>query len=174
MALFKNDIRNIELEDGVISRSFANHAVGMGDIGAERFGIRLFRNGTPVEIGGGQCIGYFIRHETNETVIIDGGTFSGNEAFVTLPQSCYAKPGNFSLAIKLVDGTVTGTFRIVDGTVVETLAGDAVDPGGVIPDIDELLAVIGRAEAAADIIEGIQISAELVSGDNYSIVVSTM
>lgn len=172
MALYKNDIADIDLETGTISRSFANHAIGMGDISAERFGIRLFRKGVPVQISGGTCIGYFIRHENKDTVIINGGSFSGNEAYITLPESCYTKEGNFSLAIKLIDGAVTGTFRIVDGTVIKTLSGDIVDPGGTIPDISELLAVIGRAEAAADVIEGIEIRAELISGDNYSIIVN--
>ena len=73
---------------------------------------------------------------------------------------------------ELIGGGVTGTMRIVDGTVVDSVIGSPVDPGGVIPDLDELLAVIGRAEAAANTIAGISIRAELVADENYRLIVT--
>ena len=181
MAIYKNDIADIDLNTGTIHRTFANHMIGESDADANRYGIRLWRGGEPVDIGGATCMGYFIRHGHGDTVTINGGAFSGQEAYVELPDSCYAYEGGFTLVIKLVGGSVnenmrssvTGTMRIVDGIVVDSMIGSPVDPGGVVPNLDELLAVIGRAEAAAGTIADLAIYAEQVEGDNYRIVVNT-
>ena len=172
MAIYHSDIVDIDLDSGTVHRSFAHRTLGEGDVNANRYGVRLWRSGQSATAEGSQCMGYFIRHGRGDTVIISGGLFSGQEAFVTLPDSCYAYDGAFSLVIKLIGGGVTGTMRIVDGTVVDSMIGSPVDPGGAIPDLDELLDVIGRAEAAANTIAGISIRAERVVADNYRIIVS--
>jgi hypothetical protein len=92
---------------------------------------------------------------------------------VELPESCYAYAGGFTLVIKLVGGEVTGTMRIIDGTVIDSLIGTPIDPGGAIPDISDLMAVIERAEDAAETIAGISVYAQQVEGDNYAIIVNT-
>lgn len=173
MGLIHTDIVDIELNSGTVHRSFTQKIVGEGDVDANRYGIRLWRDGEPASAEGSTCIGYFIRHATSDTVVINGGLFNGQEAYVTLPASCYAYDGSFTLVIKLSGGGVTGTMRIVDGTVVDSIIGTPIDPGGVIPDLDELLAVIGRAEDAADTIAAMNIYAQLVEGDNYAIIVNT-
>ena len=171
MALYREDIVDIELESGTVHRSFLHHALGEGDIKENRFGVRLFRNGEAVNIGG-TCMGYFIRHGNGDTITINGGSFTGNKAYVTLPASCYAVEGGFSLAIKLVGGGVTGTMRIIDGTVAPTITGDIVDPGTTVPDLAELMLVINRAESAADTIDGLSVTSELISGTRYKIKVT--
>ena len=173
MAIYHNDIIDVELTSGTICRTFAQRNIGEGDANANRYGIRLWRDGQPESVGGSSCIGYFIRHGNGDTVTINGGMFSGQEAWVTLPESCYAYEGGFSLVIKLVGGGVTGTMRIVDGTIVDSMIGSPVDPGSVIPDLEDLLAVIGRAEAAADTIADFSVYAQQIDGDNYAIVVNT-
>ena len=173
MALFHTDIADIDLSCGTVHRSFAQKTIVEGDTNANRYGIRLWRNGEPESCGGSTCMGYFIRHANGDTVTINGGLFSGQEAFVELPASCYAVEGGFSLVIKLVGEGITGTMRIIDGTVVDSMIGSPIDPGSVIPDISDLMAVIERAEDAAEVIAGISIYAEQVAGDNYAIVVNT-
>ena len=172
MANYHEDIVDIELNTGTVHRSFAQKILGEGDEKANRFGIRVWRNGEPVDVGGATCMGYFIRNGGTETVIISGGLFNGQVAYIELPAACYAYEGAFTLVIKLVGDGITGTMRIVDGTVVDSMTGTPIDPGGVVPDLDELLAIIDRAEDAADEIAGISIYASLISGDNYSIVVN--
>lgn len=169
MANYRVDIADIDLDSGTVHRSFAQAVIGEGDSGANRYGVRLWRRGEPVDIGGASCIGYFIRHGHGDTVTINGGMFNGQEAWVTLPEACYAYEGGFSLVIKLVGGGVTGTMRIVDGTVADSLIGSPIDPGSVIPDLSSLLAVISRAEAAANTIAGMSVQAQLISGENYAI-----
>lgn len=172
MALYQEDIIDIDLESGTVHRCFLNHSIVKGDIKANRFGVRLRRNGQAVNAGGATCMGYFIRHGTGDTVVINGGAFSGAEAWVELPAACYAVDGAFALVIKLVSGGVTGTMRIVDGTVVGGQLGAYVDPGSTVPDLTELMAVISRAEAAAATISGLSVTNEQITGTRYKIKVT--
>lgn len=147
MAIYKEDFVEIDLAQGRIFRSFMNHSIGSGDDMADRFGVRVFRDGEPVNIGG-NCAGYFVRNTTSETVVIDDGVVSGNEAYVTLPEACYAVEGSFSLAIKVSTDDETATLRIVDGVVDRTNTSEIVDPGDLIPSIEDLLDAIEAAVAS--------------------------
>lgn len=172
MAIYHEDIVDIELEAGTVHRSFAGKSIVSADKNANRYGVRLRRNRKPVNAGGATCIGYFIRHSTGDTVIINGGVFSGDTVFVTLPESCYVYDGNFTLIIKLYRETVTDTVRIVDGTVVSGMIGTPIDPGSAVPDLTSLMQVIERAEAAAAVIAGISITMENISGENYKTIIT--
>lgn len=167
MAHYREDIIDIDLDSGGVNRSYLSHLLNGNDIKANRFGVRLLKGGAPVSIGGATCMGYFIRHETQEAVTINGGTFNGNVAYVTLPDACYAVDGAFSLVVKLVGGGVTGTMRIIDGTVINQSIGSIVNPGQVVPDLTDLMAVINRAETAATNINKLSVSTELISGTRY-------
>ena len=166
-------IVDIDLDSGSVHRSFAQKTLSEADANGNTYGIRLFRKGQPVNIGGATCMGYFIRNGNGDTVTINGGMFSGNEAYVTLPSSCYDYEGAFTLVIKLVGTGWTEAMRIVDGTVVNSVEGSPIDPGSVVPSLDDLMAVIERAEDAADTIADIDIYASQIEGDNYGIVVIT-
>lgn len=147
MANYREDIVSVELTSGNIYRSFLNHSIGEGDALANRFGIRAFRNGEPEDLSG-VCTGYFIR-PTGDTVVIDNGVISGNVAYITLPAACYVNEGQFSLAIKVAntDDGITTTMRIVDGVVCNTETGSYVDPGTIIPSIEDLIDAIENAIA---------------------------
>lgn len=164
------DIVGIDLTNGKLYRSFANKQIGEGDEYGNVFGGSLTRNGEPVDISGATVTGYFIRPD-NACVIIEG-TASGNIFSVTLPAQCYAYEGNFSLAIKVSTGGETETMRIVDGTVVNTATGTVIDPGGIVPDLEELMAVVERAEDAVEAISGLIVTEELISGDDYRLIVN--
>ena len=146
MAIYKEDIVNIELSTGKIFRSFLPTTIGAGDDIANRFGVRAFRDGVAESIGG-SCFGLFIRAD-GTTVAISNGVVSGNLAYVTLPEACYAVEGQFALAIKCQGGGVTGTLRIVDGVVSRTSTSATVDPGTVIPSIEDLIEAIDDAVAS--------------------------
>lgn len=146
MAIYKTDMVDIDLDGGNIHRSFLNRSIGEGDNLANKFGVRAFRNGVPEPIGS-TCAGYFIRPDGNTVAI--AGTVSGNEAYVILPQACYAYEGQFSLAIKVSgSNSDTSTLRIVDGVVSNTTTGSVIDPGTILPDINALIAAIEEAVAS--------------------------
>ena len=153
MAVYREDIEKIDLTGAGIIRGFKNIIVGEGDIAANRFGVAVYRDGEAVSLSGVSCVGYLIR-PNGDTVVINGGTVSGNTAYVTLPQACYAYEGHFTLAIKLVGGGVTGTMRIIDGSIVNTTTSTVIDPGSVVPDLTALLAQINRMEEATEAAEG--------------------
>lgn len=172
MALYHEDILDINLESGSVHRSFINHLISEGDTAANRFGVRLFRNGQPENLNGASCIGYFIRNGSGDTIVINGGTFAGNVGYVTLPASCYAVDGAFTLVIKVTGTGFAGAMRIIDGTVIDAVIGSIVDPGSVIPDLSDLMDVIGRAETAAAAINALSITAEQITGTRYKIKVT--
>lgn len=143
MAIFRQDIIDIDLDKGSVSRNFLNYTVGLADSKGNWFGVNLFRNGVPVDLSGASCIGLFMAPD-GQNILISGSEYTicgGNSALVNLPQACYSVEGQFSLAIKVIDSTSTETMRIVDGTVVNTGATGTVDPGEPVPTYQEILAL---------------------------------
>lgn len=163
MAIYKSDIVDIDLETGSIYRNYLNRTIGEGDTDANRFGVHVLRNGAEVPLDGVTCTGYFIR-SAGDTVVISG-TVDGSDAYVTVPQACYAYDGQFSLTIKLAGGGVTGTMRIVDGVVANTTTGTIIDPGTIMPSVETLLAEI---EAAVESIPADYSSLWETLAKNYS------
>lgn len=140
MAVYREDLVDIELQSGTVYRSFLNHSIGKGDNLENRFGVRLFRNGEPVNLGTASCIGLFMAPD-GTNIALASQYAGGNIAYVTLPQACYSTEGQFSLAIKVIQDGVTGTMRIVDGVVDNTGVDSPVAPVGTVPTYQEILAV---------------------------------
>ena len=164
MASFvKENIVDIELQNGNIHRSFLNHSIGRTDDDADYFGVRVFRNGEPVNLEGHSVQGYFRDPQGNNIAITSGNSISGNVAKVLLPQACYNYDGQFTLAIKLVGGGATGTMRIVDGVVDNTNTGGAVAPVDSVPTYQEVLAVYDQMVAAKSGSVRFDITQELTS-----------
>ena len=139
VAIYHEDIVDIELESGNIHRSFMRHSIGSGDSAANRFGIRVLRNGQEVDVSGCSCYGYFQDPQGNNIALTGNGTVNGAVAYVTLPQACYNYEGQFCLAIKLIGDGITGTMRIVDGVIDNTNTGSAVAPTSTVPTYQEIL-----------------------------------
>ena len=168
--MYYEDILDIDLNNAnQMHRSFLSRSIGEGDYNGNRFGVRLWQGDQPATMTT-SCIGYFIRSD-DVTLVIEG-VISGNVAYVELPQAAYAKEGNFTLAIKLGGVGVSTTMRIVDGTVSETTTADISDPGAAIPDLEQLMAIIAAAEAAAEEIDDFVITASLIEGTRYEITVT--
>lgn len=138
--IIKKDLVDINLNSGSISRSFLSHTIGSGDEDANRFGIRAYRDGSPIGLTGCSCQAIFINAEGTKIALTDYGTVHDNEAYVTLPQACYNVEGQFCLAIKIVGGGVTGTMRIVDGIVCNTGSTGTVAPTESVPTYQEIIA----------------------------------
>ena len=170
MAIFKEDILDIEIQSGTIHRSFMNRMIGGGDEAGNRYGVRITNNGEEVSLSGSACVGYFIRADGSTLVI--NGTISNGVAYIELPAAAYAVEGQFSLAIKISGTGYADTMRIVDGTVVKTTTGNMLDPSSEVPSLESLMAVIGRAETAAETIGGLTLAATQITGTRYKIAVT--
>lgn len=150
--IFHEDIMDIELKSGSLHRSFLNCTLGEADNNANRFGVRLYRNSEPVNVEDSNVMGLFMapsgtNYLISETTYQGSTGKSGNMAYVTLPEDCYAVEGQFSLAIKLIGGGVTGTMRIVDGVISRTGSTGAVAPTSSIPTSEEIIAAYEEAIA---------------------------
>ena len=141
MAIYKEDIADVELTTGTIYRNFINKAIGKGDNMENRFGVRLFRNGSPVNLNQTTCEGFFMA-PNGVNILISGSGKTGvedNKAWVQLPQACYNVEGQLALAIKVIDSSVTGTVRIIDGVVDNTGTDSPVAPTASVPTYEEIL-----------------------------------
>ena len=168
MAIYKEDIADIELENGEIHRHFLMRTIGSGDKDANRFGIRVFRNGVAENLSGANCQAIFMNANGENIALTSYGTVSGNLAYVTLPQACYNVNGQFTLAIKLVGGGVTGTMRIVDGVVDNTGTVGTIAPTGSVPTYQEILAVYDQMQEALTTVENLKsvVDAGRISTEN--------
>ena len=132
-----------------------DHLLVMGDSNGDRFDISVVQNNEPVNLAGGSVTGYFIRipngykTEEGETVAISG-TATGNVASVLLPESCYVNPGRFILTIKANSGSTRHAIYVATGVIHRSSTTTYVDPGHVIPDINELLSMITALEQATN------------------------
>ena len=150
---------------GMVHRSSMNRTLGEGDVAGDRIGVRILKNGEAVSLTGCNCSGFFMRPDGN-TIVIEG-TIEGNKAYVNIPEACYAYTGNYTLSIKVTGTGFAGTMRIIDGTIVDTKTGSFIDPGSVIPDLSDWLALVTSANTAATNIGKIHIENELITGTRY-------
>lgn len=168
MAIYNQNIVDVDMGTGSIMRSFQNKTIGEGDSKGNRYGVRLFRDGEQIDLTGVSCVGYFVRK--NGTSVVITGVRNGNICYVDLPSRCYTVEGDFTLSIKLTKEATTITALIVDGTVVNTVTGTIIDPGGEVPDISSFTTLVERVEAAAETIESFDISATQITGTRYKII----
>jgi len=147
--LYRTDICNVDISKSLV-RSYAGIVLATGDKNANRFGARLYRAGEPVDLSaqGVAVTGYFIR--PNAETVACAGAADGNMVYVDLPAACYTASGTFSLAVKVSSTEVTQTVRVVDGCIRLTQTDTLVDPGAVVPSLDELLAHIAEMETVVD------------------------
>lgn len=114
---------------------------------ANRVGV-IVLDGNAAATLSGNVTGYIIRQD-GDTVLVNG-SLDGNRAYIDLPESAYAVPGQIQIAIRLTDGNTKTVLGAMTAYVQRTATGTIIDPGHVIPDIDELLAQIEACEEATD------------------------
>ena len=130
-----------------VERTLIRPALLTGDSQAHTFRLTVNRSGVNADIAGASVSAYFVRGD-GVTVPITGSV-EGSVALVTLPEGCYRVPGRFQLVVKLaLDGAVSAVFW-GDGAVAASDTDAILDEEGVIPSLDEVLAQVAAAEAAA-------------------------
>lgn len=134
-----------DLERPVIVQQLTGN-VFAADVQGNLIGVIVKRGEQDVALSG-SVIGYIIRGD-GATVVVNG-TVSGNRVSIVLPQSAYTVVGPISIAIRLVSGDVKTVLGACTGYVYRTTTDTIVDPGHVIPSIEELLAKIEDCERAA-------------------------
>ena len=114
-----------------------------------RVGVIVTDNGNPVTLTG-NVFGYIIRAD-RATVSLQG-TINANKAWIDLPESAYAIVGPLQIVLRQIVGTGTAqtkTTLIACTTYVHRTTTDSfIDPGHVVPSLEELLAQIAVMEQA--------------------------
>ena len=105
-------------------------------------GVNVFDDGSPASLSG-TVNAYIIR--SDGATVPATGSISENKAYVTLPEAAYAIPGIISVVLKLTTGSVVVTLLAVVATVYTSITSSAVDPGTIIPSIEDLIAEIQEA-----------------------------
>ena len=117
------------------------------DSQANVLGVEVLDGGAPAALSG-TVMGYIIRAD-GATVSV-AGALAGSRASIVLPQSAYAVTGPLDIVIKLTQGsgsspTVT-TLGACRAYVQRSTTDTIVDPGHIIPSLEELLALIEPME----------------------------
>lgn len=125
-----------------------NVLIEVGDVLSHRWDVTVYEHGEAVDLTDATVIGYFIRSD-GYTVPVTGSV-SGNVATVLTAASCCAVKGDMACVMKLTKNGVTLTLDACVLTVRGDLTDAIVDPGHVVPSLQELLAKIADCEAAAE------------------------
>ena len=125
-----------------------NDQLIQGQSYANVLNVSVKNNGVPVELSG-ECTGYFVRQQDGSTVQV-AGTISGNMASVEFPSFVYAYTGRLTITLS-VGGTalvqIATTVRLGSTFVI-------VDPGNVLPNLDEIQQIALDVENALDQLSG--------------------
>lgn len=132
-----------DFHDDIIIRHRENVMFSGDDKGAI-VGVRLYNNETPYS-GGGTVSGAVKRSDGGLVALT--GTLAGNAASVVIPASALAYPGPIGVRIILTQGgSVTTVLKAIYS--VDDNTGAAVDPGTIIPSINDLITAINTAVAS--------------------------
>lgn len=141
-----------DLERGV-NRTQMGMLFAAGDALAHRVEVTVRRGGLAVGLEGASVSGYLIRMRDQATVMLKGEVADSVRGVIalTLSENCYAQPGAFALAIRLMQGETRETVFYGVGTVSRTATDSLVDVEQKVPSLDALLSQIGRIETAVSL-----------------------
>ena len=117
-----------------------------GDKLAHTLRIQVKADGQAVALAGWAVTANMIRQD--QTTVTITGKVVGNAAEVTLEAACYGQSGGFTLSVTLSKDGQLITIFCGRGDVTRTRTDSLVDPGRVIPSIDEIIAQYGLMKTA--------------------------
>lgn len=117
-----------------------------GDANAQTIRIEMTDKGQPASLEGYEADGYLIREDGHK--VMCRGAIEGNVVTVPLNEHCYAVPGAYAayVRIKTPDAQTRRTILRIVGYVIDEGNGPLVDTENRVPNVDELLALMVRAE----------------------------
>lgn len=135
----KTDLQKCVKVHGISGNLFSQ------DNGGNLIGVEIMDGGQPATVTG--SVSANVLRADGATVAI-AGTLSGNRASVTLPQAAYAVPGMLSVVIKLTSGSTVTTIGAIQAIVYRTSTDTIIDPGTILPSVQDLIAQIDAAVAS--------------------------
>lgn len=145
MSITTTITQTIDLDRGVGQPQPLYQRLVYGNEQAHTFLLRCTRQGVEVLLGDTLCKG-FVRRSDGVTVALDGSV-RGCEASITLTDACYAVPGNVTISLELITGSVRATHGLwlaeVQRTTTDSVGGDAATS---ISEALERIDAIGRPD----------------------------
>ena len=141
--------QEIDLQRGAQApQVWPNALMLCGDNNAHTWRVTVLDGGEAAQVTG-SVTGYFVRPDGN-TVAVQG-SMTGNVASVVLAQACYAQEGDVKAVLRLSVSTgAKVTLAALILPVRNVLTDSIIDPGNVIPSLDDLLAQIASMEQLED------------------------
>ena len=137
--------RVVDIDAGVTQEDL-HRLFAVADAQAHTFKITVMSKGQAQSLSGHTVVGYFMTRY-HGTIVING-SISENVATLVLPAACYAHNDGFQLIIRLVSGSTKTAIYWGNGYVSRSASDPTIDPGSVVPNIDDLLAKIDQMEQA--------------------------
>lgn len=131
--------------NSAVKVQYLNGNVFSMDNNGNKIGVNVFLDGEPVTLTG--SISANVIRADGGTISVSG-TASDNQAYVVLPQACYAIPGVISIVIKNTVGSDVTTLCAVVANVYQSSTDTVVDPGTIIPSVQALISDIETAVAS--------------------------
>lgn len=130
-----------------------------GDNRSVLVGVHVTDGGAPADLSG-SVVAHVVRSADGGTVTFNG-LLDGSDVSAVLPEACFAYPGRIAVMLQLVDGTTKTTLCRAVYDVVAGETGTSIDPGSVVPDLSDILAMLDEMEQAT---EAAQAAASLLDG----------
>lgn len=121
------------------------------------------RRGAASEVVTGSVVAHAIRAD-GSTVVVDGEA-SGNEASASLPASSLACEGPLGVMLRVIEGEEKTTILKAVWDVTAGTTETIIDPGHVVPDVDDVIAMMDQAEDAIDAANAAAAAADAAVGN---------
>ena len=128
-----------------VSVEYINGNVFSQDNAGNTVHVYVHYNGEPQEIVGSVSANVI---RADGTTVAVPGAIQGNRAYVIFPQAVYAVPGVISVVVKVTEGTTVTTIAAFVANVYRSTTDVVVDPGTIIPSVQNLIAAIDAAIAS--------------------------
>ena len=128
-----------------VSVEYINGNVFSQDNAGNTVHVYVHYNGEEQEIVGSVSANVI---RADGTTVAVPGAIQGNRAYVIFPQAVYAVPGVISVAVKVTEGTTVTTIAAFVANVYRSSTDTIVDPGTIIPSVQNLIAAIDAAIAS--------------------------
>lgn len=128
----------IDIKSGLVQIPMRTQLM-KGDRQANRVIVEVLDNKKPVDLSGIAVTGSFIRPPDDAEIPLTGKAIGG-EVSVTLDDACYEQDGYCEIHIAMTQGETKRTILSLTGYVLGKGSGAIIDVGGVIPNIQDIIA----------------------------------
>lgn len=129
---------DVDIKSGLVRTPMTSQLM-KGDRRANRVIVAIKDGKENVDLSDVTITGSFIRPPDDAEIPLVGSA-DGNEAIVVLEDVCYAQEGYCEISVMLTVGSTSRTILTLTGHVLSKGSGAVIDVGGVIPNINDIIA----------------------------------